>query len=634
MSASSNKSASSSKNTSALASFLEESVARPKTLWQDARLLAELWPYARPHQGLLWLSAGLLIPVTLSQIALPLLVRRAIDGPIAHGDGWGLTQVAAIYAGVMALHYVCRYWLMSVSQNAGQLIVYHLRTALYRHLQTLSPRFYQKTPIGRLVTRVTGDVENLSEMFASGGLTILLDAAMIVGVLAAIFWQHALLAAVVTGMLVVIMAVMEWLRRKARGAYERIRHQMGALNGFMQENFAGVEVTQICRREARNVRDFQGLNAENLAANLQSVRYDFALSASVEFLTIATQALILATGALALSGMIIAQPPITLGLLAAFFLYAQMVFEPVEDLAEKYTLIQSGLASLARLTPLFREHSDLLPSSQGVLATSPTSLPSQASFELRAALSVAFEGVTFGYSADRPVLRDVSFRVAAGETVAIIGPTGAGKSTIIKLLNRFYDPQAGRILLGDDDVRQLPLRALRQRIGVIQQDDQLFSRSIAENLTLDPIEAEDPAMEAALWRALETVSAADWVRALPQGLQTRLSERGSNLSAGERQLLLFARALTHDPPVLALDEATSSIDSRSEQRLQQAMNALQRGRTTLTIAHRLSTIRQADRILVIADGCVAEEGGHEALLAQDGLYARYYAYHCALEVVR
>lgn len=597
-----------------IATFLDDEENGSVSSLRDLKLLKKLHPYVQPHQKLVWGSLLLLIPVTLTQIALPAIVRRAIDGPMAHSDFNGLWLLCGLYLAIMALHYVLKYHVMVMSQVAGQRTVYDLRTAFYRHLQSLSPRFYHRTPIGKLVTRITNDVENLSEMFSSGGLSILMDLTVITGTVIAMFWLHWPLALATIVMIVLISAVMELLRRRSRNAYNAIRVKLAALNAFLQENFSGMDVVQLYRREKKNYRDFDKLNRENLRINLNSVLYDCSLTSSVEFLTIVATILILWIG-----GHAIGVEDMTFGVLVAFFLYAQMIFDPLEDLAEKYTIIQAGLASIDKIMGFFNL--------QPEIPLAGLSLPAIDKLHGH----IRFEHVTFGYDERRPVIRDISFDVLSGQSAAIIGPTGAGKTTLIKLLSRFYDVNGGRVLIDRQDIRELPIVQLRRNIVVIQQDDFLFSRSIAENITLDPEKALDPAEESRILEVLSQVQARTLVERLEGGIHHILRERGRNLSGGEKQLLLFARAFYHDPAILVLDEATSAIDPHTETQVQHAMERLMKGRTTLLIAHRLSTIQKADRILVINQGQLAEAGNHQELLQKGGLYARFYQYHKTLE---
>ncbi len=601
-----------------IATFEDEESGSVSSI-RDIGLLKKLWPYVRPHRKLLVGSLLLLIPVTLSQIALPVIVRRAIDGPMAAGDFNGLWLLCGGYFLIMAVHYILKYHVMVMSQVAGQRIVYDLRTGFYRHLQSLSPRFYHRTPIGRLVTRITNDVENLSEMFSSGGLSILMDLAIILGAVIAMFWLHWQMALATFGMILVISAVMEVLRRRSRDAYNTIRVKVAALNAFLQENFSGMDVVQLYRREEKNYRDFEELNQDNLKINLNSVLYDCSLTSSVEFLTIVATILILWIG-----GVAIGAGGMTFGVLVAFFLYAQMIFDPLEDLAEKYTIIQAGLASIDKIMGFFTLQPEI-PAGETVSSVSTRSVSTRLDGHIR------FEDVTFGYLEHTPVVRGISFDLPPGRSAAIIGPTGAGKTTLIKLLTRFYDVNGGRILIDGKDIRELPVAELRRNIVVIQQDDFLFSRSVAENITLDPEKAGDPEEEPRLREVLSQVQALDLVSRLEGGIHHVLRERGRNLSGGERQLLLFARAIYHDPAILVLDEATSAIDPHTETRVQHAMERLMAERTTLLIAHRLSTIEQADQILVISQGQLAESGSHTELVRQDGLYARFYRYHEILE---
>ncbi len=582
---------------------------------KDTALLKKLWPFVQPHQKLIWFSVALLLPATIAQVSLPMIVKNALDGPIQNQDWPGLMGMAGLYLLAMAVFLFCKHRLMIWSQMAGQNIIYDLRTRLYEHLQKLPRAFYHKTPIGKLVTRITSDVENLSEMFSSGAVSILLDTTVIVGVLVAMFIQQWVLTGITVVMMGVILLVIELLRRRVRQKTDEVRVKVAAMNAYLQENFSGMEVVQLNRRERQNLKDFNGINDSNLKSNLAQVFYECSLAASVEFLSTLTLIVILAV-----SGYMLTNPgfasEISFGLLVAFFIYIQMIFSPIEDLAEKYVIVQSGLASIDKIMALLNE------TPQKIYADFQS--VSDASQKIQG--EVIFKQVKFGYQPAFPVLKDVSFTIKPGQTMAIVGPTGTGKTTVIKLLMGFYQPDDGQIVIDGQPHKNWNVFELRRQMVTIQQDDVIFSRSVAENVTLNPTEATDPQRQEAILNALQTVNSGGVLDSFIANSALILEERGKNLSAGEKQLLLFARAVYHDPAILVLDEATSAIDPHTEIYVQQAMEKLMVGRTTIVIAHRLSTIEKADKILVLKDGFVAEEGTHQQLLEGSGLYAQYQHY--------
>jgi ATP-binding cassette subfamily B protein len=579
---------------------------------KDLSLLKKLWPFIRPYRKALMLSLLMLPFITLSQMAQPFLVKTAVDGPIRQGDFHGLALLCVAFLVLLAIHYGLMYLQMNLAQVTGGRIIYSMRTHVYDHLQKLPPSFYQKHPIGKLVTRVTSDVESLSEMFSSGGIAILVDLVVIAGAVVGMFimeWRLALFTCV---LLPVLWFIMEFFRRRSRRAYDAIRVHVSRMNAYLQENISGMDVIHLYRREGKNFEDFKAMNHQTLKVSLDSVLYDSSLTAVVELLTHLTLVVILWYG-----GQFILQGEMTFGHLVAFFQFVQMIFNPIEDVSEKYTIIQSGLASIDKIVALLNEKPALPQPAQ------PVCLP-------RASGEITFEAVTFGYDPATPILKDVSFHIRSGQRIAVVGPSGAGKTTLIKLISRFYDPQQGTIRLDGHDLRSLDVADVRRNIVVIQQDDFLFSRSLAENITLrfyPPEGEEDPRLS----EVLAMAHVADLAEALPQGVHTVLQERGRNLSSGERQLLLMARAMYHDPAVLVLDEATSAIDPHTETLVQETMERLMKGRTVLLIAHRLSTIRQADAIMVLDQGQLRETGSHQELLTQDGLYAKFHQYQQALE---
>ncbi len=589
-----------------------QAAERQESGLRDFKLLGKLWPYLRPYKPKLFLAFALLPVIAAGEIAQTFAIRYAIDGPITQGYLPGLWLYAGAFLLFLAINYRARYTQMVVSQETGQRIIRDLRTDLYRHFQTLSPRFYQKHPLGKLVTRLTSDIENLSEMLSSGGLAMLADLAMILGAMIGMFilnWQLALVATVT---MIALLAAMEFFRNRARRAYDEIRVKMARLNGFLQENFAGMELVQLYRREQRNYAHFESLNFSNMQSGIHSIFYSTSFNALVEYTTVLTLVLVLWLG-----GRGVETGAMTLGGLVGFFLFVRKMFEPIEEISEKYTILQSGLSSIDKVMALFQEQPELPP---------PQAPPADGRYP-RSQGDIRFEGVCFAYVPEHPVLKDIHLHIRPGETIALVGPSGAGKTTLLKLLLRFYDPTAGRVLLDGQPLTAWDLGALRHNIVSIQQDDFLFSRTVAENIALAPYEPEDAAMQTRLTRAATLSNAMAVVDRLPQGFATPLEERGKNLSAGEKQLILFARAMYHDPAVLVLDEATSAIDPMTEAAVQEAMTRLMKGRTTLVVAHRLSTIRQADRIIVISQGEIAEAGPHDQLMRNpDSLYRQFYQY--------
>ena len=567
----------------------------------DRRLTARLWEAARPHHRLVWSSMLLFPLVALVELAQPYLLKVAIDDHILHRDWAGLTRVAGLFAATLAALYGLRMLEAYLMALTGQRVIHDLRATLFRHLLRLEAGFFDRTPVGRLMTRVLSDVEAVSEAFTSGLFAIVADVVTVAGVVVMMLWLDWRLALVTYAIVPLLFAVAAYFRLRARDAYREVRRRLARLNAFLQESLQGMAVIQLFTREAHERRHFERLNQEYRRALFDSTLYEATLYATVEALGSVVLALLVWYG-----GGRILDGALTFGVLVAFIQYTNRFFLPIRDLGAKYTVMQAAMASAERIFGLL----DLAPA-----IVAPPAPRTPASVSGRA----AFEGVWFAYEGERWVLADCSFTVAPGEHVALVGTTGEGKSTCVRLLNRTWDVQRGRVLVEGVDVREWELERLRRHVGVIFQDPVLFTGTVEANLTVD-----GHGGAAALQRALVTANAAALVERLPHGLRTPLVERAANLSHGERQLLAIARALVYNPAILVLDEATSSVDPEAERMIQDAMARLMAGRTTLTIAHRLSTIQNADRILVLHRGRIHEEGTHGELLRRGGLYARLH----------
>jgi ATP-binding cassette subfamily B multidrug efflux pump len=565
----------------------------------DRRLAARMWAAARPHHRLVWSSIALFPLVALVELAQPYLLKVAIDDYILAADWVGLAGVAGIYAltlvALYGLHMLEAY-LMALT---GQRVIHDLREALFRHLLRLEAGFFDRTPVGRLMTRVLNDVEAVSEAFTSGLFAIVADVVTVAGVVAVMLWLDWRLALVTFAIVPVLFAVAAYFRLRARDAYREVRRRLARLNAFLQESVQGMAVIQLFAREAHERRQFERLNRDYRRALFGSTVYEASLYAIVEALGSLALALLVWYG-----GGQILQSTLTFGVLVAFIQYTNRFFLPIRDLGAKYAVMQAAMASAERIF--------------GLLDRAPAIVPPPAPRAPAApAGRAAFEDVWFAYEDERWVLADCRFTVAPGEHVALVGTTGEGKSTCVRLLNRTWDVRRGRVLVDGVDVREWDLTRLRRHVGIIFQEPVLFTGTIEANLALDGAGGR-----AALTQALETANAAALVERLPHGLTTPLVERAANLSHGERQLLAIARALVYNPAILVLDEATSSVDPESERMIREAMARLMAGRTTVTIAHRLSTIQNADRILVLHRGRIHEEGTHAELLRRGGVYAR------------
>lgn len=564
------------------------------------RLLAFLRPY-RVHVaagvGLLVLSAGI-------EVAQPWLVKRAIDRHIAVGDMAGLGTVAAAYLGLLVAEAAVDYWNTYLTSWVGQRAMHDLRERLFDRLHRLPVAYFDRAPVGRLVTRVTTDVEVLNELFSSGVVAAAGDAVLLVAVLVTMLLLDWRLTLVTLSVLPLVFLVSIRFRVRVREAYREIRRRVAELNAYLQERVGGLVVVQLFRRERESAEGFARINRAHRDAQLRSVHHYALFYPLVEILGSVSVALLLWYG-----GAGIVRGSLTFGALVAFLQYAQKFFRPIRDLAEKYNLLQAAMASGERLIELLDE-----PPAPGPRRGGVRSLP-----EPRG--EIVFDDVWFRYEPGPWVLEGIDVRVEAGARLALVGSTGAGKTTIVSLLCRFYEPDRGRILLDGVDVRDYPLSALRERIGLVSQDVFLFSGTVRENVRLGARRIDDRRVDA----ALAAIGADRFVDALPEGPETRVGERGRSLSTGEKQLVAFARALAFDPPVLVLDEATSSVDAETEATIEAAVARLMAGRTSVVVAHRLSTIRRVDRILVLHHGEVREEGDHASLLAAGGIYARLYA---------
>ena len=567
----------------------------------DRRLAARLWVAARPHHRLVWSSMALFPLVAAMELAQPYLLKVAIDDHILHADWTGLAAVAGLYAGTLAVLYGLRMLEEYLMALTGQRVIHDLRSALFRHLLRLEAAFFDRTPVGRLMTRVLSDVDAVSEAFTSGLFAIVADVVTVVGVVVMMLWLDWRLALVTYAIVPVLFGVAAYFRLRARDAYREVRRRLARLNAFLQESLQGMAVTQLFAREAHERRHFERLNQEYRRALFGSTVYEASLYATVEALGSVALALLVWYG-----GGRILEGALTFGVLVAFIQYTNRFFLPIRDLGAKYTVMQAAMASAERIF-------GLLDRPAGIVGAASPRTPAGGTGR------ASFEGVWFAYEDERWVLADCSFTVAPGEHVALVGTTGEGKSTCARLLNRTWDVARGRVLIDGVDAREWDLLRLRRHVGVIFQDPVLFTGTVEANLSLD-----GDLGRAALERALQTANAAALVDRLPGGLATPLVERAANLSYGERQLLAIARALVYNPAILVLDEATSSVDPESERMIREAMARLMAGRTTITIAHRLSTIQTADRILVLHRGRIHEEGTHATLLRRGGLYARLH----------
>ncbi|HYF01682.1 MAG TPA: ABC transporter ATP-binding protein [Planctomycetota bacterium] len=567
----------------------------------DGRLMRRFLAFIGPHRGLVGLTFLFLAGRVACELAGPFLLMKAVDGPIARGDLHGLGVYAVLFLGTILGTGAAEYGYTMTMNLVGQRVLYDLRLRLFSHLQRLSASFFDRTPVGRLVVRVTNDVENLNEMFTSGLVEFAADILLIAGTLAMMFWTNWKLALVTMAVAPVAFAAVALFRRHAREKYRDMRLKIARLNSCLNESVHGMRTIQTFGREGAALARFRQLNAEHRDSAVAALFAYSLFYPAVEALS----SLALA-GLVGYGGLRILEGSLTFGAFTAFWYYAYKFFMPVRELAEKYNILQAAMASSERVfgildTPLqVQDRPDAVPAPP-----------------LRG--EVAFENVSFSYDGKTPVLRDVSFRVEPGRTVAVVGATGAGKSTLINLLQRFYDPTSGRVAVDGRDVREFTIAGLRRQMGLVLQDVFFFAGTVEENLRLGEAIPRER-----LEAAARAVHADRLLARLPKGWETDVHERGASLSTGERQILSFARALAFDPRILILDEATSSVDAETERLIQDALAKLLKGRTSIVIAHRLSTVQRADRILVLHKGRVREEGTHAELLRLDGLYAKLH----------
>jgi ATP-binding cassette, subfamily B, multidrug efflux pump len=583
----------------------------------DRRLATRLWAAARRHHRLLGAALALFPLIAAAELAQPYLLKIAIDDHILTADWLGLSITAGLYALTLGVLYALRMVEAYFMALAGQRVTHDLRAALFEHLLRLEAAFFDRNPVGRLMTRVLYDVEAVSEAFTSGLLAIAADVITLTGVVIIMLWMDWRLALVTFAIVPALSAAAAYFRIRARDAYREVRRRLAVLNGFLQESLQGMAVIQLFARERQELAAFRRLNRDYRRALFGSTVFEASLYASVEALGSVALALLIWYG-----GGQIVTGTLSFGALVAFIQYTNRFFLPIRDLGAKYTVMQSAMASAERIFGLLdRAPTIVSPERMSATAAAPisNSPPTALSDRAAPATTLEFDSVWFSYDSDAWVLRDVSFSVARGEHVALVGATGEGKSTCARLLTRAYDVTRGRVRVNGVDVREWSLPDLRRHVGTVFQDTVLFTGSVADNLRVN-----GDGDRAGVVTALQAAHAQRFVDALPRGIDEPLGERGVNISHGQRQLLAIARALVYNPPVLVLDEATSSVDPESEWLIREGMKRLLAGRTSITIAHRLSTIQGADRIIVLHRGRVHEEGSHAALLRRRGLYARLW----------
>jgi len=594
----------------------------------DSRLMRRLLQYMKPYKWRVALALLMVAIVTPLELAPPLIFQKGIDkyfvpelkGLITEASAWsGIGWLSLLLLAVLVFDFLAQYIQIRIMQRVGQQTMYDMRREIFGHMQRLPMSYFDRNPVGRLVTRVTTDVDALNDLFAAGVVTMINDFFLLVVMAVLLFKIDRRLAldtlAVLPGILIVTMI----FRKFVRDANRRIRTAIARINAFLQEYISGMSVVQLFNRERKAMDEFEKRNRDNMLAWRDAILAYALFYPTVEFLSFATIALIYWSG-----GNRILSGGLTLGVLTAFTMFAQRFFRPIQDLSEKFNILQSAMAASERIFKLLDE--------PVLVESDPNAIPLD-----HPRGEIEFRNVWFSYRRDSGfvltnpeinnvpepadddwVLRDVSFRVEPGQTIAIVGHTGAGKTTLISLLLRFYDVQRGQILLDGKDIRTIELQDLRRQFGIVLQDPFLFTGTIETNIRLGTPNIDRNTVE----RAVEEIGLGEFIHSLPEGVASNVNERGSTLSVGQRQLINFARALAHNPRFLILDEATSSVDTKTELVIREALNRLLSGRTALVIAHRLSTIQHADRILVFHKGRLREQGAHQELLSQRGIYYR------------
>jgi ATP-binding cassette, subfamily B, multidrug efflux pump len=575
----------------------------------DQRIMRRLLAYVRPYTLHFILAAALMMLWSAAQLTGPYLIKVAIDRYILQHDRAGLGLLTVLYLFSLLVAAGVRSVQIMTLSSMSQRVMFDLRMQLFAHLQTLSPAFYDRNPLGRVMSRLTSDIDALNEMLTYGLIGVLADALTLVGIVVILLNLHLPLALLTLLVLPLLIGAFLVFRGPMREVYRDIRVKLARVNANLQENLSGMRVVQLLCRESLNFAHFRRINGEHMDAQLRSIWYHALFTPVTGIITSLGLALVLWRG-----GGWTLEGTLTVGTLAAFLTYVQRFFQPIENFINQYTLMQSAMAAAERVFHLLDQRSDIRN------IANPVSKPA---FHH----TVEFRHVSFAYTRGDQVLHDISFTLRKGERLALIGPTGAGKTSIINLLCRFYEPQQGQILLDGIDIRQLSLADLRGKIGLVLQDPFLFSAPLQHNLTL----GDASITRDAIWQTAKMIGTERLIEALPQGLETPIFERGANLSVGEKQLLSLTRALAHNPEILILDEATSNVDGETEAMIQEGIKKLLAHRTALVIAHRLSTIREMDRILVLDHGRLVEEGTHEQLLAAGGLYAKLYRLQFAVD---
>ncbi|MCX8056443.1 MAG: ABC transporter ATP-binding protein/permease [Ignavibacteria bacterium] len=568
----------------------------------DSRLMKRLLKYVKPYRGYIFLAIFLNIVTAALEPVRPYLTKIAVDEYISVGDSKGLLLIILLILSSLILQAIIEYAMTFATQYMGQKTLFDLRMEIFQHLQKLSLKFFDKSPVGRLVTRVTNDVESLSELFSSGIVMIFSDVFIIIWIFVFMMVMSFDLALVTMSVIPVLIYATFLFRKKVRANYRDVRKHLARLNSYMQEHISGMSVVQLFNKEEEEFKKFKSINEDYRDVNIKSVFYHAVFYPFVELISAIAVGLIIWYG-----GGEVVQKNISLGVLFAFIQYTEMFFRPVRDLAEKYNILQTGMASSERIFKLLDTKIFIKNPENPIVLNNLKG-------------KVEFRNVWFAYDNENYVLKDVSFVINPGETVAIVGATGAGKSSIINILLKFYEINKGQILIDDIDISQIDEKELRKHIALVLQDVILFSGDIKSNINLwnDQIPFEK------ILEAAKIVGADSFIQKLPKKYDEEVKERGATLSLGQKQLIAFARALAYDPKILILDEATASIDTEAERMIQKAMTKLLKGRTSIVIAHRLSTIQNSDKIIVLHKGQIREMGNHYELLELKGIYYRLY----------